>query len=77
MAIMVSSPAQSRKLDAVVVDYRQGRLPEAAKRVRRLTKHELVVLLLANHQLRNGFLGDGPGDYDFQCFVERALAHYE
>lgn len=75
MAISIPTP-KAPKLNAIILAYRNGQRKEAAEKVRRLTKRELMYLLCGNHQLQDGFAGDGPGNYDFECFVDRALDGY-
>lgn len=74
--VSIVNDAQARKLGAILTAYRNGNMKDAASRVRKLTKRELVKLLLANHQLPEGFLCDPGPAYDFESFVERALEGY-
>lgn len=64
------------KLDPVLSDYRNGNLEKAARGVRKLTKKQLVSLLLSNHQCELGFAGDGPGQYEFEKFISCSLDNY-
>lgn len=75
MAVTIHT-RQAPKLNRIILDYRNGQRKEAAEKIRRLTKRELMNLLCGNHQLPDGFAGDGPGNYDFECFVDRALDGY-
>lgn len=65
--------ATATKLTALVELYRLGQREEASKKVRALSRLELFDLLVNDHKLENGFLGDRNSRYDFAQFVERAL----
>jgi hypothetical protein len=61
------------RLESLIGHYRNGNRAFAARLVRALSKTQLCELLINDHRLQNGYLGDGEGRYDFQQFVSRAL----
>lgn len=65
--------ATASKLTVLLDLYRLGQREEASKKVRALSRLELFDLLVNNHRLENGFIGDRNSRYDFEQFVERAL----
>jgi len=66
--------AQVRKLNPILANWRNGNLKDAHVAVRKLTRRELFLLMCANHQLPDGFICDPGTSYDFESFVDRALA---